>query len=301
MAWTDGVDRATGTIITASIWNNFFGNSGNINLTAPYLAAAAGDLFQGSGSKVLAKLAKGTRNQYLTANAAANAVEWSASPASLMDAKGEVLSASAANTPVAVTKGTNDYVLEARASEASGVRFVEGSGGGDSAASPEGLFDVPDASAQNAYGFSAVINTAYYWPLHSVLNNMTVTDYVIKLGGTGGNIIMGIFTANSDTSTLTRVAVGSSVSCPANSDSAVIGDLDYDMTVGQSYWGALICSGTPSFASLYNDQISGGTEGFSLAAGAFALPTSVTVSSGTFGAHQPSGGMFKNGGVFTNT
>ena len=78
MAWTDGVDRATGTIITASIWNQFFGNSGNINLTAPYLAAAAGDLFQASGSKVLARLAKGTRNQYLQTNAAANAVEWSA-------------------------------------------------------------------------------------------------------------------------------------------------------------------------------------------------------------------------------
>ena len=141
MAWTDGVDRATGTIITASIWNQFFGNSGNINLTAPYLAAAAGDLFQASGRKVLARLAKGTRNQNLQTNAAANAVEWSASPASLLDAKGEVLSASAANTPVAVTKGTNDHVLEARASEAAGVRFVALSAG-DAGSNPEGLFPV---------------------------------------------------------------------------------------------------------------------------------------------------------------
>ena len=141
MAWTDGVDRATGAIITASIWNSYFGNSGNINLTAPYLAAAAGDIFQASGSKVLARLAKGTRNQYLQTNSSTNAVEWSASPASLLDAKGEVLSASAANTPVAVTKGTNDHVLEARAAEAAGVRFVALSAG-DAGSNPEGLFPV---------------------------------------------------------------------------------------------------------------------------------------------------------------
>jgi len=100
MAWTDGVDKSTGDIVTASVWNSYFGSSGDINLTAPYLAAAASDLFQATGSKVLARLAKGTRNQYLQTNAATNAVEWAASPASLLDAKGEVLSASGANTPV---------------------------------------------------------------------------------------------------------------------------------------------------------------------------------------------------------
>lgn len=299
MVWTDGVDRATSSIITASIWNSYFGSSGNINLTAPYLAAAAGDLFQASGSKVLARLAKGTRNQYLQTNAAANAVEWSASPASLLDAKGEVLSASAANTPVAVTKGTNDYILEARASEASGVRFIEGAGGGTAAASPEGLFVGPTGYVQNAFRFSAVANTGYYWNLGSVLNNMTITDYVIGLGSTSGNITMGIYTMSADGATLTRVAVGSSVSCPANDDSAVIGDLDYDMTVGNSYWGGMICSSTPTLASLYNSQ-GMGHPGFALAAGSYALPSSVTVSSGTFG-HSPSGGFFKNGGVFTNT
>lgn len=29
MAWTDGVDRATGDLITATIWNNHHGASGN--------------------------------------------------------------------------------------------------------------------------------------------------------------------------------------------------------------------------------------------------------------------------------
>ena len=78
MAWTDGVDKSTGDIITAAAWNNYCGASGDINLTAPYLASAAGDLFQATGSKVLARLAKGTRNQYLQTNSSTNAVEWAA-------------------------------------------------------------------------------------------------------------------------------------------------------------------------------------------------------------------------------
>ena len=300
MAWTTGTDRAEGFIVEAALYNQFLGASGNINLSAPYLASAAAQIFYGSGSKVLAKLDKGTAYQYLTVNAAANAPEWVASPASLLNGKGKILSSSAANTPVAIAAGTNDYILEARASEAGGVRWIAGAGGGTSAANPEGLFSASfDMGMKNTYMFSAVANTAYYWNLESVLNNMTVTDYVIKLGSTAGNIIMGLYTANSDTSTLTRVAVGSSVSCPSNDDSAVIGDLDYDMTVGNSYWGAMICSSTPTFSSKFSDQ-GFNHPGFALAAGSFALPASVTVSSGTFG-HSPSGGMFKNGGVFTNT
>ena len=298
MAWTTGTDRAEGFIVEAALYNQFLGASGNINLSAPYLASAAAQIFYGSGSKVLAKLDKGTAYQYLTVNAAANAVEWAASPASLLNGKGKILSASAANTPVAISAGTNDYILEARASESGGVRWIAGAGGGTSAANPEGLFIAPTGYIQNSYGFSAVANTGYYWNLGSV-NNMTVTDYVIKLGSTAGNITMGIYTMSADGATLTRVAVGSSVSCPANSDSAVIGDLDYDMTVGNSYWGAMICSSTPTLASLYNSQ-GMGHPGFALAAGSYALPSSVTVSSGTFG-HSPSGGFFKNGGVFTNT
>ena len=298
MGFTTGTDRAEGFIVEAALYNQFLGSSGNINLSAPYLASAANQLFYGSGSKVLAKLDKGTAYQYLTVNAAANAVEWAASPASLLNGKGKILSASAANTPVAISAGTNDYILEARASESGGVRWIAGAGGGTSAANPEGLFIAPTGYIQNSYGFSAVANTGYYWNLGSV-NNMTVTDYVIKLGSTAGNITMGIYTMSADGATLTRVAVGSSVSCPAHSDSAVIGDLDYDMTVGNSYWGAMICSSTPTLASLYNSQ-GMGHPGFALAAGSYALPSSVTVSSGTFG-HSPSGGFFKNGGVFTNT
>lgn len=290
MAWTDGVDRATGQIITASIWNQFFGNSGNINLTAPYLAAAAGDLFQANGSKSLVKLAKGTRNQYLTANAAANAVEWSASPASLLDAKGEVLSASAANTPVAVTKGTNDYVLEARASEAAGVRFVELSGG-DAGANPEALFPViADQTYTGLFSSALVANRGYYWPLQSVQQAATLTTYVTALSNTAGNYVLGLFSVSADGATLTKLAESSSTAFPANSSSAELTGLSTTVSPGVSYFAGIIADNTPSLPSLYSEQ-GNGHRCYFLDAGSFALPSSVTMSS-TTQSHGPTGGAF---------
>jgi len=290
MAWTDGVDRATGTIITASIWNQFFGNSGNINLTAPYLAAAAGDLFQASGSKVLARLAKGTRNQYLQTNAATNAVEWAASPASLLDAKGEVLSASGANTPVAITKGTNDHVLEARASESGGVRFVA-LAASDAGANPEALFPViADQTYTGVFSSALVANRGYYWPLQSVQQTATLTTYITKLASSAGNYILGLYSVNASGATLTKVAESSSTAFPSNSDSAELTGLSVSVNPGTSYFGAIIANNTPSLPSLYSDQ-GNGHRCYYLDAGSYALPSSVTMSA-TTQSHGPTGGAF---------
>ena len=290
MAWTDGVDKSTGDIITAAAWNNYFGASGDINLTAPYLASAAGDLFQATGSKVLARLAKGTRNQYLQTNSATNAVEWAASPASLLDAKGEVLSASAANTPVAVTKGTNDHVLEARASEAAGVRFVALSAG-DAGANPEGLFPViADQTYTGVFSSALVANRGYYWPLQSVQQSATISTYITKLANTAGNYILGLFSVNAAGSTLTKVAESSSTAFPSNSDSAELTGLSTTVNAGTSYFGAIIANNTPSLPSLYSDQ-GQGHRCYYLDAGSFALPSSVTMSA-TTQSHGPTGGCF---------
>lgn len=37
MAWTDGVDRATGYLVTASDWNAQLGASGNVMIVKPYV------------------------------------------------------------------------------------------------------------------------------------------------------------------------------------------------------------------------------------------------------------------------
>ena len=290
MAWQDGVDRASGVIITADIWNSYFGNSGDINQISPYLAAAAGDLFQASGSKVLARLAKGTRNKYLTANAAANAVEWSDSPSSLLDGKGEVLSTSAANTLSALAAGTNDHVLTADSSTTTGLKFAA-LAASDAGANPEGLFPtIADQTYTGVFSSALVANRGYYWPLQSVQQSATITTYISKLANTAGNYTLGLYSVNAAGSTLTKVAESSSTAFPSNSDSAELTGLSTTVNPGTSYFGAIIANNTPSLPSLYSDQ-GNGHRCYYLDAGSYALPSTVTMSA-TTQSHGPTGGVF---------
>jgi hypothetical protein len=177
MAWVNGVTRASADIISASDWNGYFGSSGDINLTAPYYASAAADIFQATGSKVIARLAKGTAYQQLQANSSANAVEWADSPTKLLDEKGELLVTAGSNVLAALGKGTNDYVLEARASATNGVQWVALSAG-DAGANPEGLFPViADQTYTGVFSSALVANRGYYWPLQSVQQSATITTY----------------------------------------------------------------------------------------------------------------------------
>jgi len=130
MAWTDGADQTTGTVITSTIWNNYLGTAGSIQKTAPAVVTTAGDIVYATGDNAIARLGVGSARQTLQTNAAANAPEWVASPQSLLDAKGEILGASAANTLGALAAGTNGYLLTADSSETLGVKWAAAAGGG---------------------------------------------------------------------------------------------------------------------------------------------------------------------------
>ena len=83
-----------------------------------------GDILVTTGS-ALNRLAVGTNYQVLGADSAAtNGVAWQSSPNSLMTAKGDIVAASAANTPARVAVGTNGFVLTADSAEASGVKWA---------------------------------------------------------------------------------------------------------------------------------------------------------------------------------
>jgi hypothetical protein len=83
-----------------------------------------GDLLATDGS-ALNRLAVGTNYQVLGADSAAtNGVAWQSSPNSLMTAKGDVLAASAANTPARVAVGANGTKLAADSSATPGVAWV---------------------------------------------------------------------------------------------------------------------------------------------------------------------------------
>ena len=83
-----------------------------------------GDLLVTTGS-ALNRLGVGTNYQVLGADSAyANGVTWQSSPNSLMTTKGDIVVASAANTPARVAVGADGFALVADSTEATGVKWA---------------------------------------------------------------------------------------------------------------------------------------------------------------------------------
>ena len=77
MAWTDGVNYSTGQLISATIWNNYLGAAGNIDLTAPGVVTTAGDVVYATADNTLARLASsGGGDKFLQMNSGATAPAW---------------------------------------------------------------------------------------------------------------------------------------------------------------------------------------------------------------------------------
>ena len=85
MAWTDGANYSTGQLITSTIWNNYLGAAGNIDLTAPGVVTTAGDTIYATGDNTIARLpSSGEGGKFLRMNAGETAPEYATALTSLV-------------------------------------------------------------------------------------------------------------------------------------------------------------------------------------------------------------------------
>ena len=79
MAWTDGVNKSTGDVVTAALWNAYMGAGGNVDLSAAGVVTTSGDLVYASGDSTLARLAIGGTTGHVLKVSAGGIPEWGAS------------------------------------------------------------------------------------------------------------------------------------------------------------------------------------------------------------------------------
>ena len=109
-------------------------DSTNVNASGAVMGSdvdAKGDLLAGTADNTVSRLAVGTNNYVLTADSGeATGVKWAEVTVSggVMDAdytaKGDILAATAASTPTALTVGSNSTVLTANSAKATGLEWA---------------------------------------------------------------------------------------------------------------------------------------------------------------------------------
>ena len=282
MAFTAGVDVATGDVWSSSLYNSMLGTNGSIMETGVAKVTTAGDLIVSSGSTAVTRSGVGSARQVLAMNSGASAIEYQNSPQSLLAAKGSILSASASGVLGALAVGANDTVLTADSSTSLGIKFAAGG-----ASQPTNNFYGSPLQSGSAIGWTGAAttyaaNTILFFPIDRLEASCSILGAWGRVNTITGGSTYKAAVYSSDGSTLTKVAEGSATSLVAGTPKKYSGSLSATCSVGTQYFFAIIHSAdTP--LSVKNGGTSTGM--FSLlgfistvGAGSYALPSTQAIS-----------------------
>jgi hypothetical protein len=242
MAWTDGVDKSTGDVITAAIWTSYLGSGDGIDEMETAKVTTAGDIVYATGDNALARLGVGSARQVLQMNSGASAPEYAASAQSTMTAKGDILTATAANTIARLAVGADGTVLTAASGTSTGLSW--GAAPGATAAANDQCIAMQPSGQKRAIAKRAsVANRIYINMLASIRTTTAFTEFIAGEIDTGGNYILSVYSF--DNTNLTRQATTGSTSVPSASGDLTKLALSFTPTVGTRYAMALSLSATP--------------------------------------------------------
>ena len=242
MAWTDGVDKSTGDVITAAIWTSYLGSGDGIDEMETAKVTSAGDIVYATGDNALARLGVGSARQVLQMNSGASAPEYAASAQSTMSAKGDILTATAANTIARLAVGADGTVLTAASGQATGLTWGAAPGA-TAAAEPECIAMQPSGQKRAIAKRSSVANRIYVNVLDAPRNANATVEFIAGEIDTGGNYILSVYSF--DNTNLTRQATTGSTSVPSASGDLTKLALAFTQVVGTRYAMALSFSATP--------------------------------------------------------